>query len=194
MGQTLQSAYIRSHPDIDLLDAEIGIRRAQPNIAGRDEIYAAADAGALYGSDDRNAATVDHGKALLHVEHAAPQPLAAPTGIAFAVSEGFHDTEFEAGSEVAAGRGDDSGAHRRIAVDGVEHRNHVTPERQNHGVERLRPVESDMRDVIFDRKGQGLIGHAGSTFQDVRRRQSYRTAPDIEVNEVEAVEAASARA
>ncbi len=170
LGQALQRAYVGHHADIDLLDAEERVLGGVADAGGRHHVHRAADAAAVDRGDNRDAQRFDAGEGGLHVGQQVEDGGAAFGALVVhgdGTAEGF---QRHAGREMPAGAADDQRPCLARAVDPREHGVQLAPEGGVHGVERLRAIEHQVRDVARDGQAEagegGGVGHAAHSRRD----------------------------
>ena len=119
-GQSGEGAQVGGDAQLDLLDAEEGLLAAVAQVAGADQIDAAADAGALDGRQHRHARPLQTAQALLQLQDRAAQVCAAPPelGVGVGIGDGAAEhRQVHAGAEVPARGGEHQGPHLTAGVE-----------------------------------------------------------------------------
>ena len=149
--QALQAAQVGHHRHLDFADAEARVGGGDADVAGGDEVDAAADAPAADRRDHRLATGGDRFERALQLldERQQLDALAGelrthqvrPDG-------GTHRREVEPVAEMAALAAHDDGAHRRIGIERVEDARHLLPEIGPHRVAFAGADENYLGDVL----------------------------------------------
>ncbi len=128
------------------------VGRGVANAASGDKIHPAADAATLDRHDHRNAQLLQFGEGGLDVQQVAVNCRAAFGGFFIHHSLAAKSLQGHAGAEMFAGARYEQHACIAGLVDPGQGRIQLAPEQGVHGVERLGPVEHQVRDVRVERE------------------------------------------
>ena len=154
LGQALQRAHVGHHADVDLLDAEEGIRCGVAHAGGRDHVHRAADAPALDGHDHGDAQVVDAREGGLHVGEQVEDSGAAFGALVVHGDGTVEHFERHARAEMLARAADDQSPRLARLVQVGQHLVQLAPEGGVHGVHGLGAVQHQMGHMVGDAEGK----------------------------------------
>ena len=99
-GEPLEGAEVRREADVDLLDAEAGVRGGEPEVARGDEVDAGAPAAPVDGGDHGDGAPLEAGHAVLHHENELPELEGVLELVPVETHDGSKHAEIDAGAKV----------------------------------------------------------------------------------------------